>query len=434
MPIQQKPLLIDNCGQLLTLQGEPRPRRRREMGELKLIQNGAVLIRNGMISSIGPARHVRKDAQARHATTLNAKGCVVMPGFVDSHTHALFAGSRVGEYVHRIQGATYEAIAKAGGGIQASATRMRAARLPGLVKQLQRTAEQFLEHGTTTIEIKSGYGLEFKQELKMLQAIRAAAGHLDLEMVATLLLHDVPPRYSTRRPAFLERIIRELIPYVAREGLAEFCDVFCDRGYFSVLETTQLLKAASRAGLALKLHGEQLTHSGSASLAAGLGAVSVDHLDHVKASDIKRMTTSGAIATLLPGTNLHLGDARYPPARQLIDGGIPVALATNFNPGSSPTLNIQLILSLACSYMRMSPAEAIVAATINGAYAVKRGDRVGSLEVGKQGDLVIMDVSDYREIPYFFGMNHCLHVVKKGRVVWSKGHHGTDSRVRSKLQ
>jgi len=425
MPIQRNPLLIDNCGQLLTLQGEHRPRRRCEMGQLTLIQNGAVLIRNGMISSIGRAHRVRKDPQARHATILDAKGCVVMPGFVDSHTHALFAGSRVGEYVARIQGSTYEDIAQAGGGIQVSAKRMRAARLPGLVKQLQQTARQFLEHGTTTIEIKSGYGLEFSEELKMLQAIRTATSRLDLEMTATLLLHDVPPRYSTRRPVFLKRIIRELIPYVAREGLAEFCDVFCDRGYFSVSETAQLLKAASRAGLALKLHSEQLTHSGSASLATGLGAVSVDHLDHVKAADIKRMATSGAIATLLPGTNLHLGDARYPPARQIIDSGVPVALATNFNPGSSPTLNMQLILSLACSYMRMSPAEAIVAATINGAHAVKRGDRVGSLEVGKQGDLVIMDVPDYREIPYFFGMNHCVHVVKKGRIVWSKGDNGT---------
>ncbi|HKN88512.1 MAG TPA: imidazolonepropionase [Nitrospiraceae bacterium] len=426
MPIQEKPLLIDNCGQLLTLQGEPGPRRRREMGKLRSIQNGAVLIRNGMISSIGPAHRVRKDPQARHATTLDAKGRVVMPGFVDSHTHALFAGSRVGEYVLRIQGATYEDIAKAGGGIQASAKRMRAARLPGLVKQLQQTAQQFLEYGTTTIEAKSGYGLEFSQELKILQAIRVAASRFDLEMVATLLLHDVPPRLTTRRPEFLRCVVRELIPYVAREGLAEFCDVFCDRGYFSVSETAQLLKAASRAGLALKCHSEQLTHSGSASLAAGLGAVSVDHLDHVKAADIERMNTSGTIATLLPGTNLHLGATRYPPARQLIDGGVPVALATNFNPGSSPTLNMQLILSLACSYMHMSPAEAIVAATINGAHAVKRGNRVGSLEVGKQGDLVMMDVSDYREIPYFFGMNHCLHVVKKGRIVWSKGHHGTD--------
>ena len=427
MPIQGTSLLIDNCGQLLTLQGENQPRRRREMRELKSIHNGAVLIRNGVIASIGPAHRVRKHPEARHATTLDAKGRVVMPGFVDSHTHALFTGSRVVEYVARIEGATYEGIAQAGGGIQASAKRMRAARLPALVKHLQQAAQHFLEYGTTTIEVKSGYGLEPSQELKILQAIRAAVSHLDVDVVATLLLHDVPARYATHRPAFLQRVIRELIPCVVREGLAEFCDVFCDRGYFSVSETTQLLHVALRAGLALKLHSEQLTHSGSASLAAGLEAVSVDHLDHVKTADIERLTRSGTIATLLPGTILHLGGTRYPPARRLIDAGVPVALATNFNPGSSPTLNMQLILSLACSYMRMSPAEAIVAATINGAYAVRRGGRVGSLEVGKQGDLVMMDVSDYREIPYFFGMNHCLHVVKKGRIVWSKGHYGTVS-------
>ncbi|MDQ6733326.1 MAG: imidazolonepropionase [Nitrospirota bacterium] len=421
-PIPNKPLLIDNCGQLLTLRGDNRPRRGREMREVGSIRNGAVFIRNGVISAIGPAHRVRKDPQARGARTLDAKGRVVMPGFVDSHTHAVFAGSRIAEYVARIQGASYEGIARAGGGIQATARRLRTTRLPTLVDHLCRVAQQFLEYGTTTIEVKSGYGLDHSQELKILKAIRAAAACLDLDLVPTLLIHDVPNRFKTQRSAFLQQIIRDLIPYVARTGLAEFCDVFCDRGYFSLPETRQLLNSASRAGLALKIHSEQLTHSGSASLAARLSVVSADHLDYVKTVDIRRMKQSGTIATLLPGTNLHLGDTQYPPARQLIESDVPVALATNFNPGSSPTVNMQLMLSLACSYMRMSPEEAIVAATINGAYAVKRGERIGSLEVGKQGDLVMMDVSDYREIPYFFGMNHCMHVVKKGRVVWSKDH------------
>lgn len=419
--IANKPLLVDNCGQLLTLRGDNCPRRGREMREVSSIRNGAVLIREGVICAVGPAHRVRKDPQARRATTLDAQGRVVMPGFVDSHTHAVFAGSRVDEYVARVQGASYEDIARAGGGIQATAKRLRATRLPTLVDHLCRAAQQFLEYGTTTIEVKSGYGLDLSQELKILKAIRAAAARLDLDLVPTLLIHDVPNRFKTARSAFLQQVIRDLIPYVARSGLAEFCDVFCDRGYFSMSETTQLLNSASRAGLALKLHSEQLTHSGSASLAASLSVISADHLDYVKAIDIRRMKKSGTIATLLPGTVLHLGDTRYPPARQLIESGVPVALATNFNPGSSPTPNMQLMLSLACSCMHMSPEEAIVAATINGAHAVKRGDRVGSLEVGKQGDLVLMDVSDYREIPYFFGMNHCAHVVKKGRVVWSKG-------------
>ncbi|MEP6888931.1 MAG: imidazolonepropionase [Nitrospirales bacterium] len=420
--IANKPLLVDNCGQLLTLRGDHGPRRGREMREVSSIRNGAVLIRNGVISAVGPASRIRKDPQARGARTLDAQGRVVMPGFVDSHTHALFAGSRVGEYVARIQGATYEDIARAGGGIQASAKHTRATRLTTLVDHLCRAAQQFLEYGTTTIEVKSGYGLDLSQEVKMLKAIRAAAGRVDLDVVPTLLIHDLPNRFKAKRSAFLQRVIWDLIPHVARAGLAEFCDLFCDRGYFSVSETKQVLNAASRAGLSLKLHSEQFTHSGSASAGALLGAVSLDHLDYVKAADIRRMKKSGTIATLLPGTTLHLGDARYPPARQLIDDGVPVAVATNFNPGSSPCLNMQLMLSLACSCMHMSPEEAIVAATINGAHAVKRGERTGSLEVGKQGDLVMMDVSDYREIPYFFGMNHCVHVVKNGRVVWSKGH------------
>jgi imidazolonepropionase len=419
-PISSKPLLIDNCGQLLTLRGDNRPRRGSEMRAVGSIRNGALLIRNGMISAAGPAHRVRKVSQARGATILDAEGRVVMPGFVDSHTHAVFAGSRIAEYVARLQGASYEDIARAGGGIQASAKRLQATRLPTLVDHLCRVAQEFLQYGTTTIEVKSGYGLELKQEVKILKAIRAAAGRLALDLVPTLLIHDVPHRFKTRRSAFLRQVIQDLIPSVARAGLAEFCDVFCDRGYFSMSETTQLLASASQAGFALKLHSEQLTHSGSASLAARLGVVSADHLDHVQALDIRRMNKNGTIATLLPGTVLHLGDTGYPPARQLIEGGVPVALATNFNPGSSPTVNMQLMLSLACSSMHMCPEEAIVAATINGAYAVKRGDRVGSLEVGKQGDLVMMDVSDYREIPYFFGMNHCTHVVKKGRIVWSK--------------
>jgi imidazolonepropionase len=419
--IANKALLVDNCGQLLTLRGANYPRRGREMRDVNLIRNGAVLIRHGIISAVGPAHRVRKHPLARRATTLDAQRRVVMPGFVDSHTHALFAGSRVDEYVARIQGTTYEDIARAGGGIQASAKHTRATRLPTLVNQLCRAAQQFLEYGTTTIEVKSGYGLDISQEVKMLEAIRAAAGRVHLDLVPTLLIHDVPYRFKTERSAFVRRVIRELIPHVAQAGLAEFCDVFCDRGYFSVSETKQLLNAASRAGLALKLHSEQLTHSGSASAAATLGAVSVDHLDHVTMDDITRMSKSGTIATLLPGTTLHLGDTQYPPARQLIACGVPVAVATNFNPGSSPCLNMQLMLSLACSYMHMSPEEAIVAATINGAHAVKRGERMGSLEVGKQGDLVMMDVADYREIPYFFGMNHCTHVIKNGRVVWTKG-------------
>jgi imidazolonepropionase len=351
---------------------------------------------------------------------IDAGGKVVMPGFVDSHTHALFVGTRVDEYVARIEGMTYEDIARAGGGIQASVKRMRAARPADLVARMNGALKRFIEYGTTTVEIKSGYGLEPALELKMLEAIRRASDH-QVDVVATLLIHDVPARLKgSARTHYIRQVVRRLIPTVAKNNLAEFCDVFCDRGYFSTREASAILLAASHRGLKLKIHADQLARTGAARMAAALGAVSADHLDRLNAGDIRAMARSGTIGTLLPGTALHLGGA-YPPARRLIDEGVPVALATNFNPGSSPTVNMQLMLSLACAQMGMTPAEAIVAATVNGAYAVGRGGRVGTLEIGKQADVVIMDVEDYREIPYFFGLNHCATVVKKGRVGFSRG-------------
>ena len=391
------------------------------MAELGLVRDGALLIKGQVVVMAGRGDRVCRSPEARKAVRLEAHGKVVVPGYVDSHTHALFAAPRVDDYVARIRGASYLQIARAGGGIQASARHVRAAPELVLTERLKNVARLFLEHGTTTAEVKSGYGLEPDQELKMLRAIRAAAEGSACELVPTLLIHEIPAREANRRARFLELIRQRLIPQVAREGLAEFFDVFCDRGYFSVAEAKELLRTAASAGLQLKLHAEQLAWTGAARMAAGLHAVSVDHLDQLSGSDIRRLRGTRTIATLLPGSVLHLGSTDYPPARRLIDSGIPVALATNFNPGSSPTPNMQMILSLACSQMRMTPAEAITAATIHGAYAAGRGDRVGSLEPGKQADLAIMDVQDYREIPYFFGMNHCTTVMKKGRVVYSKG-------------
>ncbi len=417
---EARSLLLVNCGQLLTLRGPRRPRTGKEMAELGLIRNGALLIRDRIVAMVGPGDRVSKSQEARGAIRLDARGNVVLPGFVDSHTHALFAAPRVEDYVARIHGASYAQIARAGGGIRASARRVRSASERVLADHLKKVIRLFLEYGTTTVEVKSGYGLELVQEVKMLRAIRAAASPGAVDLVPTLLAHDLPVHFTRKRARYLELVIRRLIPQVAREGLAECFDVFCDRGFFSVAEAKVLLGAAARAGFKLKLHAEQLARTGAARMAAGLNAISVDHLDHLTDADIRRLRGTRTIATLLPGSVLHLGSAAYPPARRLVDAGIPVALATNFNPGSSPTLNMQMILSLACSQMRMSPEEAIAAATINGAYAVGRGDRVGSLEVGKQADVVIMDVNDYREIPYFFGMNHCTTVIKNGRVVFSK--------------
>ena len=382
-----------------------------------LVRHGAILIRDARVVATGPRADMRRIA-GRRAVRIDADGKVVMPGFVDSHTHAVFVGTRVDEYVARIEGMTYEDIARAGGGIQASVKRMRAARDADLIAHVNGTLKRFIEYGTTTVEIKSGYGLESALELKMLGAIHRASNQ-QVDVVPTLLIHDVPARLKAARAQHVRQVIHRLIPSVAKKRLAEFCDVFCDRGYFSTREAKAILVAASQRGLKLKIHAEQLAHTGAARLAAALGAVSADHLDRLNATDIRAMARSGTIGTLLPGTVLHLGGA-YPPARRLIDAGVPVALATNFNPGSSPTLNMQLMLSLACSQMGMTPAEAIVAATVNGAYALGRGGRVGTLESGKQADVVIMDVEDYREIPYFFGLNHCTMALKKGRVVFSR--------------
>jgi len=390
------------------------------MRELGLVRHGALLIRDGRVAAVGSRADVTRTASGRSVVRMDAEGKVVMPGFVDSHTHALFVGTRVDEYVARIEGMTYEEIARAGGGIQASAKRMRAARVPDLIAHVNNILKKFIEYGTTTVEIKSGYGLDVALELKMLEAIHRASSH-EADVVASLLIHDVPAGLRGTRARYLREVIHRLIPTVANRGWAEFCDVFCDRGYFSTREARRILVAASAKGLKPKVHAEQLCHSGGARLAVEVGAVSADHLDRLNAADIRAMARSETIGTLLPGTVLHLGGS-YPPARRMIDQGVPVALATNFNPGSSPTLNMQMIVSLACSQMGMTPAEALVAATVNGAYAVGRGGQVGTLEVGKQADVAIMDVEDYREIPYFFALNHCVAVVKTGRVVFSRGH------------
>jgi len=420
-PRSPHPLFFRDAAQLLTLAGLPPPRRGKALRDLGLIPGGAVLTRGDKILRIGTTSELTAEARRVKAEVMECKGQVVMPGFVDSHTHLVFAGSRVEDYERRLQGQSYEDIARAGGGIRFSARQVRDASARALVQRAERFLGQFAAHGTTTIEIKTGYGLEVDEELKILEAIRSLRRRSLLELVPTLLaLHALPPRYVGRSGEYINRISRRLVPVVARRKLAEFIDCFCDRGAFSVEQCRRLLAAGRRCGLIPRVHAEQLTRTGASRLAVELEAASADHLDCVEESDIQALAGSNVVATLLVGANFHLGLPHYPPARRLIEGGAIVALASDFNPGTSPTLNMQFILSLACSALRMTPAEAIAAATINGAYALRRAHRLGSLEPGKEADIIVMDVSDYREIPYYFAWNHCVATVKGGRVIYSK--------------
>jgi len=413
-------LLIKNINQVVTLRGEPGPRCGRAMSDLAIIENGAILVRGERIVWVGPTKEVPTRGLDFRYETFDGVGLdlVALPGFVDSHTHPVFGGTRAGEYDLRSQGKSYQEIATAGGGIHASVRQLRAASADQLADRAERYFRQFLEHGTTTIEAKSGYGLSLEEEIKSLQVLASLRGRSRLEIVPTFLgAHDVPDEYRHARGDYIRRIIDEMIPRVAQEGLAHFCDVFCDSGYFTVEESRAILQAAKQAGLGIRIHADQLTRSGGAMLAAELGAISADHLEWIDDSDIEALRKSGTVATLVPGATFNLGLTRYPPARKLIEAGVPVALATDFNPGSCYTLNMQLILSIACSHMRMTPAEAVTAATINAAFSLGLSERLGSLVEDKQADITLMTVPDYREIPYFFGVNHCAVTIKKGNIV-----------------
>jgi imidazolonepropionase len=413
-------LFITSASQLLTLRGHG-PRRGSALADLGIIKDGALLVRDGLIAAVGTRAKIETLPAAATAERLDLGGRVVLPGFVDSHTHLIHAASRAEEYELKIAGASYEEIARKGGGILNSVKKLRATTSEALKQRARRALAQFAAYGTTTIEAKSGYGLDVASELKILRLHRELAVEQPLGIVSTFLgAHVVPTEYRGS-PADVKRYIalltEKLIPEVAQEKLAEFCDVFCDRGAFSREQSKQILEAGKRHGLAPKLHAEQLTRSGAAQLAVKLGAASCDHLEQVNSSDIAVLAKSQTVATLLPGCDFHLGLKQYAPARKLIDAGAILALATDYNPGTSPTMSMPMILSLACTQLRMIPAEAITAATINAAYALRRDKHIGSLGVGKFADLAVFEVADYREIPYYFGMNTCWLTMKRGVVV-----------------
>jgi imidazolonepropionase len=413
-------LLITGASQMLTLRGRG-PRRGAALAELGIIKDGALLVRDGLIAAIGPRAKIETLTEAVTAEKFDLGGRVVLPGFVDSHTHLIHAASRAEEYELKIAGASYEEIARKGGGILNSVKKLRAATSQALKERACRALTQLAAYGTTTIEAKSGYGLDVASELKILRLHKQLAVEQSLDIVSTFLgAHVVPAEYrgsSDGVKRYIALLTEKLIPEVAQEKLAEFCDVFCDRGAFTREQAKQILEVGKQHGLAPRLHAEQLTRTGATQLAVKLGAASCDHLERVNSSDVAALAKSQTVATLLPGCDFHLGLAQYAPARKLIDAGAIVALATDYNPGTSPTMSMPMILSLACTQLRMTPAEAIAAATINGAYALRREKRVGSLGVGKLADLAVFEVADYREIPYYFGMNTCWLTMKRGVVV-----------------
>ena len=416
-------LAVINCSQLVTLAGPARPRVRAELRELSIIEDGAMLVVGERIAKVGSRDEIEQLVKPSEDDweIIDAGGRVVLPGFVDAHTHPVFAGTRVAEFEERAGGATYQEIAARGGGIQSTVRATRDASLDELIGAGKRYADWFLRTGTTTVEAKSGYGLRLEDELKILRAIRRLNSETPLKYVPTFLgAHDIPPEYKSHRDQYVSLIVEEMLPRVAEEKLAEYCDVFCEAKVFTTEESRRILSAARARGLGLRIHADQLSLSGGAELAAELHTATADHLEHTDTKGIAALRSAGVQPILLPGSVYALGSDRYPAARDMIDGGLAVVLATDFNPGSSPTPSMPMILSLAATHMTLTPAESITAATVNAAYSLNRGDQIGSLEAGKLADFVIHDCEDYRELGYFFGIEHPWRVFADGIMVYER--------------
>ncbi len=414
-------LLIYGARQLLTLHGPSGPRRGPALRDLGIIQDGAVLIEDGRIREAGPSRRVENLAAARAADrAIDASGRVVMPGFVDSNTHLICGSPRMTDYEMRIAGASDAEIDAAGGGLRWTVRAVRAAQASRLFLDAKKTLRQFYRHGTTTLEAKSGYGLDESSEIKSLKTIQKL-GEAPHDIVPTYLgAHFLPDEFIGRPADYVDWMCRQMLPQLRRRKLASFVDIRCSEGIFSHELVRQYLECAHNLGFKIKMQAEAYSRMGFVPLAVELGVIGIDRLEHANEEDATLLANSQVVATLLPGPVYHRTLGRYPPARMLIDRGAAVALATGFNPGICPTISMAMILSLACTKMHMSPAEAVSAATINGAHAINRGAVAGSLEVGKAGDAVIFDVSDYREIPYHFGVNLVHAVVKKGEVLFEE--------------
>jgi imidazolonepropionase len=383
-----------------------------ELSELAIIRDGGMLIRDGKIDTVGPSTEIEKKADG--AEIIDADGKIVLPGFVDAHTHLVFAGNRLDDFERRARGDTYEEIAKAGGGIWSTVEKTRAASESDLLVQARKHADWFLRCGTTTVESKSGYGLTLEDELKILRVMRRLNQETPLEIVPTFLgAHAVPRKMQADE--YVDLVVNKMLPRVASDSLAEFCDVFCERGYFDIEQSRSILSAGKRLGLKLRVHADQLSNSGAAKLSAELKATTADHLEKTDEQGIAALKSGGVQPVLLPGSVYALGSTCYPRAREMIEAGLAVIIATDFNPGSSPTPSMPMILSLACTQMKMSPAEAISSSTINPAYSLGRSDQIGSLESGKVANFSIFDCDDYRELAYWFGFPPTHSVYVKGR-------------------
>ncbi len=386
------------------------------MKDLGIIADAAVLCEQGRIAWAGPMDEWNGRIPDEMAQ-LDAGGMVVLPGFVDSHTHALFAGDRAGEFALRASGATYAEIAERGGGILETVRRVRETSKKELKRSTARYLTAMMKLGTTTAEIKSGYGLSPEHEMKMLEAINELCAEEMIGVVPTFLgAHAVPPEHRDARDEYLRLLTETMIPHVGRKKLAAFCDVFCEEGYFSPEESEHILKEAKRHGMMAKVHADELRPGGGAEVAASVGAVSADHLERVSAAGIAALRTSGTVATLLPGVSFSLNHP-HAPARSLIDAGVPVALATDFNPGTCMSFSMPMMMTIACSQMGMTPEEALTAATLNGAAALNLSGSIGSIETGKQADLLVADIPDYRFLAYHFGVNHVRHTIKNGTLL-----------------
>lgn len=429
----QADLLITHAAQLLTLASPTGPKRGEQMSDLGLIPDGAVAVQGETIAAVGPTAAVR--AVYESETVIEADGKVVLPGFVDPHTHVLFAGDRAGEFELRLQGATYMEIMEAGGGIQSTVNATRTAPWEALLQETHVRLEAMLLHGTTTAEVKTGYALEQEGELRMLRAILALDRdhHQALDLVPTFMAaHAVPREYHDNPEAYVRQVVDEMLPAAAALWAEEpagpstlpragrpaplFCDVFCEQGAFDLAQSRRILERARSLGMGLKIHVDEFASLGGTALAAELGAISADHLVCTPEEELLALARSNTIAVSLPGTPFGLGDPHYSPARKLIDAGGALALATDLNPGTCYCPSMPFIIALACRAMRLTPAEAITAATINAAHAIGWGKQVGSLEAGKQADVVVLDLPDYRHLAYRFGANPVEVVVKRGQI------------------